>query len=56
MFEKNTKIFNILPLEIPSSQKKCITLISGGLASLAGAYHNFSSNILSDYVGYVNKS
>lgn len=56
MFEKNTKIFNILPLEIPSSQKKCITLFSGGLDSLAGAYHNFSSNILSDYVGYVNKS
>ncbi|EGO7694538.1 hypothetical protein LT234_002406 [Enterococcus faecalis] len=54
-FEKNKQVFNILPLEIPSSQKKCITLFSGGLDSLAGAYHNFSNDISSDYVGYVNK-
>ncbi|MGH2236602.1 hypothetical protein ACQ1ZD_15305, partial [Enterococcus faecalis] len=55
-FEKNEEIFDTFLLEIPSSQKQCITLFSGGLDSLAGAYYNFSNNISSDYVGYVNKS
>lgn len=54
-FVKNTVVCNTLPLKIPSSQKQCITLFSGGLDSLAGAYYNYSNNILSDYIGYVNK-
>lgn len=55
-FEKNEEAFDTFLLEIPSSQKQCITLFSGGLDSLAGAYYNYSNNISSDYVGYVNKS
>lgn len=54
-FEKNEELFDTFPLEIPSSQKQCITLFSGGLDSLSGAYYNFSNDISSDYVGYVNK-
>lgn len=54
-FEKNEKIFETFLLATVSAQKKCITLFSGGLDSLAGAYYNFENEISSDYVGYVNK-
>lgn len=55
-FEKNEELFNNFLLEIPSPHKRCITLFSGGLDSLSGAYYNFSNDISSDYVGYVNKA
>ncbi|WP_429975685.1 hypothetical protein [Enterococcus sp. DIV0086] len=54
-FIENEDSFETFLLEIPSSQKKCITLFSGGLDSLAGAYYNLENGISSDYVGYVNK-
>jgi hypothetical protein len=31
------------------------TLFSGGLDSLAGAYHNFKCGLESDYIGFINK-
>lgn len=46
---------NSVLLDLSNSDKQCITLFSGGLDSLAGAYFNFSNDILSDYVGYTNK-
>lgn len=33
-----------------------VTLFSGGLDSLTGAYRNFRDNIKSDYLGFINKS
>lgn len=32
-----------------------VTLFSGGLDSLTGAFWNYKSNIVSDYVGFINK-
>lgn len=54
-FEQNEELFDTFLLPTVSAEKKCITLFSGGLDSLAGAYYNFQNEISSDYVGYVNK-
>lgn len=41
-------------LDLPSHLP--VTLHSGGLDSLTGAYYNFKQNIKSDYLGFINKS
>src|SRR5690625_1104144 len=47
----NSEINYILPL--PNEYD--VTLFSGGLDSLSGAFYNFKNSIKSDYVGFINK-
>lgn len=54
-FEKNEELFDVFLLEFLSFWKECIILFLGGLDFFVGFYYNFLNNILSDYVGYVNK-
>lgn len=56
-FEPSEKGFQNFLLCLPSDPRmECITLFSGGLDSLAGASYNFENQIVSDYVGYINKA
>lgn len=45
--------FENLRLQLPNNQ--AVTLFSGGLDSLTGAYRNYQENIASDYLGFLNK-
>lgn len=42
-----------LPLDSPN--QRIVSLFSGGLDSLTGAYYNFKNEISSDYIGFLNK-
>ncbi|WP_107943253.1 hypothetical protein [Metasolibacillus fluoroglycofenilyticus] len=44
-----------LKLSLDSPNKRIVSLFSGGLDSLTGAYYNFKNEISSDYIGFLNK-
>ncbi|UJW58776.1 hypothetical protein HXZ66_15790 [Bacillus sp. A116_S68] len=44
-----------LKLPLGYDFKNEVTLFSGGLDSLTGAFYNYKNNIMSDYVGFINK-
>jgi len=56
-FNKNlmSKKESQLKLSLDSPNQRVVSLFSGGLDSLTGAYHNFKNNIASDYIGFLNK-
>lgn len=45
-----------LKLSLDSPNKRIVSLFSGGLDSLTGAYYNFKNEISSDYIGFLNKN
>ncbi|SDH54257.1 7-cyano-7-deazaguanine synthase (queuosine biosynthesis) [Planococcus glaciei] len=47
---------NIPNHKLELSTNNPVTLFSGGLDSLTGAYRNYKDNIKSDYLGFINKS
>jgi 7-cyano-7-deazaguanine synthase in queuosine biosynthesis len=58
-FKMNDKYANDIPSLVDSTHfysQNYVTLFSGGLDSLAGAYRNYVMGIPSDYVGFINKS
>lgn len=46
---------NVFSTELQLSNGNDVTLFSGGLDSLSGAYYNFLNKIESDYIGFINK-
>jgi 7-cyano-7-deazaguanine synthase in queuosine biosynthesis len=49
-FKTNSYVNSLIP-PIPNN----VTLFSGGLDSLSGAYNNYKNRIQSDYLGFINK-
>lgn len=45
-----------LSLVLDSDNNRAVTLFSGGLDSLTGAYFNYKNGIESDYIGFINKN
>lgn len=45
-----------LTFSLDSVNNRVVTLFSGGLDSLTGAYFNFKHDIESDYLGFINKN
>lgn len=55
-FNENTKEYEVqTKLYLDSPNERIVTLFSGGLDSLTGAYMNYENNIESDYIGFLNK-
>ncbi|MEZ0481167.1 hypothetical protein [Planococcus sp. SSTMD024] len=55
--QREQSLFDTIPnnkLALPTNNP--VTLFSGGLDSLTGAYRNYRDNIKSDYLGVINKS
>ncbi|MFJ7738068.1 hypothetical protein ACIQ2D_17265 [Lysinibacillus sp. NPDC097287] len=44
-----------MKLSLDSPSQRIVSLFSGGLDSLTGAYYNFKNEIASDYIGFLNK-
>ncbi|WP_139993861.1 hypothetical protein [Kurthia sp. Dielmo] len=44
-----------LKLSLDSPNQRIVSLFSGGLDSLTGAYYNFKNGIASNYIGFLNK-
>ncbi|MGE7923366.1 hypothetical protein ACQKND_09285 [Viridibacillus arvi] len=50
-----TKKDNQMKLSLDSPNRRIVSLFSGGLDSLTGAYYNVKNDISSDYIGFLNK-
>lgn len=54
--QNDAKLFNNFSnIELKFANKNDVTLFSGGLDSLTGAYKNYVDNVKSDYIGFINK-
>ena len=54
---KNLEFNNLLEnFSLPLPNNHSVTLFSGGLDSLTGAFRNYKDSIKSDYLGFLNKS